>query len=129
MYKNYDKVEKPPAFFVSLGTAITTIVNLTFHDPWTEEFVWPVVNKETVSFCLHSIPHGGSPLISSIELRPLPQGAYEDDGLLQSQALRKLYRINCGYTNGSLRYAFFKFVLLWEKWSSNFEVNNTITLC
>lgn len=105
MYKNYDKVEKPPAFFVSLGTAITSIVNLTFHDPWTEEFVWPV-NKETASFCLHSIPQSGSPLISSIELRPLPQGAYEDDGLLQSQALRKSYRINCGYTSGSLRYAF-----------------------
>ncbi|CAK9309790.1 unnamed protein product [Citrullus colocynthis] len=113
VYKNYDKLGKPPAFFVSLGTAITSNVNLTFHDPWTEEFVWPV-NKETVSFCLHSIPQGGSPLISSIELRPLPRGAYEDDGLLQSQALRKSYRINCGYTNGSLRYPIDPYDRIWD---------------
>ncbi|XP_038877569.1 probable LRR receptor-like serine/threonine-protein kinase At5g48740 isoform X2 [Benincasa hispida] len=113
VYKNYDKLGKPPAFFVSLGTAITSIVNLTFHEPWTEEFVWPV-NKETVSFCLHSIPLSGSPLISSIELRPLPRGSYEDDGLLQSRALRKSYRINCGYTNGSLRYPIDPYDRVWD---------------
>lgn len=104
VYKNYDKLGKPPTFSVSIGTAITATVNLNSHDPWIEEFVWPV-NKETVSFCLHSIPQGGSPLISSLELRPMPRGAY-DNGLLPSQALRKSYRINCGYTNGSLRYEF-----------------------
>ncbi|XP_022960256.1 probable LRR receptor-like serine/threonine-protein kinase At5g48740 [Cucurbita moschata] len=112
VYKNYDKLGKPPAFAVSIGTAITTNVNLTSHDPWTEEFVWPV-NKETVSFCLHSIPEGGSPLISSVELRPLPRGAY-DDGLLPNQALRKSYRINCGYTNGSLRYPIDRYDRIWD---------------
>lgn len=104
VYKNYDKLGKPPAFSVSIGTAITSNVNLSFNDPWIDEFVWKV-DKEIVSFCLHSIPESGYPLISSLELRPLPRGAY-DGGLLPNQALRKSYRINCGYTNGSLRYEF-----------------------
>lgn len=103
VYKNYDRLGKPPAFSVSLGTAITSTVNLNRNDPWTEEFVWPV-NKDTLSFCLLPIPDGGSPVISSLEVRALPQGAYQTAmGDSQNKALRKSYRINSGYTNGSLR--------------------------
>lgn len=103
VYKNYDRLGKPPAFSVSLGTAITTTVNLTRKDPWTEEFVWPL-NKDTLSFCLHAIPDGGSPVISSLEVRPLPHGAYHSGiGEFPNKSLRKSYRINSGYTNGSLR--------------------------
>lgn len=105
MYKNYDGLGRPPAFSVSLGTAISsTIINLTTADPWTEEFIWPI-NKDTISFCLHSIPDGGLPIISSLEIRPLPQGSYKS-GIGESpyKLLRKFYRINCGYMNGSLRY-------------------------
>ncbi|KAK1257893.1 putative LRR receptor-like serine/threonine-protein kinase [Acorus gramineus] len=75
IYKNYDGLMNPPSFFVSLGTAIVTTVNLTVYDPWVEEFVWPV-SKENLLFCLHPIPGGGHPVISSLELRPLPTGAY-----------------------------------------------------
>ncbi|XP_041005366.1 probable LRR receptor-like serine/threonine-protein kinase At5g48740 [Juglans microcarpa x Juglans regia] len=104
LYKNYDGRGKPPAFSVSLGTAITSTINLTTNDPWTEEFIWPV-NKDTLSFCLHAIPEGGSPVISSLEVRPLPQGAYASGiGDFPNKSLRKSYRINCGYANGSLRY-------------------------
>ncbi|KAG8641933.1 probable LRR receptor-like serine/threonine-protein kinase At5g48740 [Manihot esculenta] len=104
VYKNYDKLGKPPAFSVSLGTAIVTTVNLTTSDPWNEEFVWPV-KRDTLSFCLHAIPDGGSPVISSIEVRPLPQGAYQSGlGEFLDKSLRKSHRINSGYTNGSLRY-------------------------
>ncbi|XP_059432433.1 probable LRR receptor-like serine/threonine-protein kinase At5g48740 isoform X2 [Corylus avellana] len=103
-YKNYDGLGKPPAFSVSLGTAITSTINLTANDPWTEEFVWPV-SKDTLSFCLLAIPDGGSPVISSLEVRPLPQGAYASGmGDFPNKSLRKSYRINCGYPNGSLRY-------------------------
>lgn len=107
VYKNYDGLAKAPAFSVSLGTAIATTVNLTNNDPWTEEFLWPV-NKDFLPLCLNSIPDGGFPVISSIEVRPLPQGAY-NNGLQDSpnKSLRKCYRINCGYTNGSLRYESF----------------------
>lgn len=104
LYKNYDGSGKPPAFSVSLGTAITSTINLTTNDPWTEEFLWPV-NKDTLSFCLHAIPEGGSPVISSLEVRPLPQGAYAIGiGDFPNKSLRKSYRINCGFANGSLRY-------------------------
>lgn len=107
VYKNYDGLAKAPIFSVSLGTAIATTINLANADPWTEEFLWPV-NKDYLSLCLNSFPDGGFPVISSIEVRPLPEGAYASS--LQdspNKSLRKCYRINCGYTNGSLRYEFF----------------------
>ena len=103
VYKSYDRRWKPPTFSVSLGTAITSTVNLTNKDPWTEEFIWPV-SKDTLSFCFHAIPEGGSPVISSLEVRSLPQVAYQS-GMedLPTKSLRKCYKINSGYSNGSLR--------------------------
>ncbi|KDP26385.1 hypothetical protein JCGZ_17543 [Jatropha curcas] len=113
VYKNYDTLEKPPAFSVSLDTAITSTVNLSTSDPWTEEFVWSA-NKDTVSFCLLAIPNGGSPVISSIEIRPLPRGAYKDAiGELPNKSLRKSYRINSG-TNGTIRYPLDPFDRIWD---------------
>ncbi|KAK6259774.1 hypothetical protein SCA6_014248 [Theobroma cacao] len=114
VYKNYDGRWKPPAFSVSLGTAITSTVNLTNKDPWNEEFIWPV-SKDTPPFCLNAIPMGGSPVISSLEVRPLPQGAYQG-GMedFPNKALRKCYRINSGYTNGSLRYPVDPFDRIWD---------------
>ncbi|OMO89270.1 hypothetical protein CCACVL1_07943 [Corchorus capsularis] len=115
VYKNYDRRWRPPAFSVSLGTAITSTVNLTIKDPWTEEFIWPVT-KDILSFCLHAIPDGGSPVISTLEVRPLPQGAYqsgmEED--FPNKLLRKSYRINSGYPNGSLRYPEDPFDRVWD---------------
>ena len=103
VYKNYDGLARPPAFSVSLGRAITTTANLTVSDPWTEEFVWSV-NQDILPLCFHTLPGGGFPVISSLEVRPLPQGAYtsgmED---FSNKSLRKCVRINCGYANGSLR--------------------------
>lgn len=111
MYKNYDGLGKPPSFSVSLGTAIVSTIDLRKNDPWTEEFLWPT-GKDTVSFCLHAIADRGTPVISTIEVRPLPQGAYtsgmED---FPNKSLRKSYRINCGYTNGSLRYELFELLI------------------
>lgn len=53
-------------------------------------------------FCLLSVPSGGSPVISSIEVRPVPDGAYGAGlgGDRWNHLLRKRFRINCGY-NGS----------------------------
>ncbi|GAB4841336.1 hypothetical protein Ancab_022062 [Ancistrocladus abbreviatus] len=104
MYKNYDGRGKPPAFSVSLSRAMATTVNLKESDPWIEEFIWPV-NKDILPVCFHALPNGGYPVVSSLEVRPLPQGAYGsgmDD--TSNKSLRKCYRINSGYTNGSLRY-------------------------
>eukprot|EP00258_Populus_trichocarpa_P034270 XP_024450289.1 probable LRR receptor-like serine/threonine-protein kinase At5g48740 isoform X2 [Populus trichocarpa] len=114
VYKNYDRLGKPPVFSVSLGTAITSTVNLTGNDPWIEEFVWPVNYKDTLSFCLHSVPHGGSPVISSLEVRPLPRGAYHT-GMrdFPNKSLRKAYRINSGY-NESLRYPLDPYDRIWD---------------
>ncbi|CAL8177987.1 unnamed protein product [Prunus armeniaca] len=114
VYKNYDGLGKPPSFSVSLGTAIVSTIDLRKNDPWTEEFLWPT-GKDAVSFCLHAIADRGTPVISTIEVRPLPQGAYtsgmED---FPNKSLRKSYRINCGYTNGSLRYPLDPYDRIWD---------------
>ncbi|GAV70692.1 Pkinase domain-containing protein/Malectin_like domain-containing protein/LRR_8 domain-containing protein [Cephalotus follicularis] len=114
-YKNYDRLGKPPAFSVSLGTAITSTVNLTTNDPWTEEFVWPV-DKDILSFCLIAIPDSGYPVISSLEVRPLPQGAYQTGigDCPYKSSLRKCYRINSGYMDGSLRYPVDLYDRIWD---------------
>ncbi|XP_004292376.1 PREDICTED: probable LRR receptor-like serine/threonine-protein kinase At5g48740-like [Fragaria vesca subsp. vesca] len=114
VYKDFDGLGKPPSFTVSLGTAIVSTVDLRKTDPWIEEFVWPV-NKDTVSFCLHNIPDRGAPVISSIEVRPLPKEAYKS-GMDDSphKSLRKSYRIDCGNTNGSLRYPLDPYDRIWD---------------
>ncbi|XP_016746090.1 probable LRR receptor-like serine/threonine-protein kinase At5g48740 isoform X1 [Gossypium hirsutum] len=114
VYKNYDGLEKPPAFSVSLGRAVVSTVNLTHKDPWIDEFLWPV-SKDTLSFCLQAIPDGGAPVISSLEVRPLPRAAYQS-GMedIPNKSLRKSYRINSGYTNGSLRYPVDPFDRIWD---------------
>ncbi|KAJ8749674.1 hypothetical protein K2173_026323 [Erythroxylum novogranatense] len=115
VYKNYDRLRKPPTFFVSLGTSMTSTINLAINDPWTEEFVWRPVNKDALSFCLHAIPRGGSPVISSLEVRPLPPGAYQSGvGDLPTNLLRKHYRIDSGSTNGSLRYPLDPYDRIWD---------------
>ncbi|KAK1355968.1 putative LRR receptor-like serine/threonine-protein kinase [Heracleum sosnowskyi] len=136
LYKNYDGLAKPPTFSVSLGTAIATTINLANADPWTEEFLWPV-NKDYLSLCLNSVPGGGFPVISSVEVRPLPEGAYTSS--LQdspNKSLRKCYRINCGYTNGSLRYPFDQYDRIWDAdqnytpfhLSTSFDIQSTFNL-
>lgn len=83
---------------------MSAVVNLSQSDPWVEEFVWKVVG-ETLPFCLISIPGQGFPVISSLEVRPLPARAYgAGSEELSDSLLRKRYRINCGYQEkGPLR--------------------------
>ncbi|KAL7116251.1 hypothetical protein ACP275_04G230900 [Erythranthe tilingii] len=117
VYKNYDGLNKPPVFSVSLGTAITTTVNLAHTDPWIEEFIWPSANnnhKDFLPLCFHSIPNGGFPVISSLELRNLPQGAYLPEDSNDNKLLRKSHRINCGYSDGTLRYPLDPYDRLWD---------------
>ncbi|GFZ17608.1 leucine-rich repeat protein kinase family protein [Actinidia rufa] len=135
-YKNYDSLETPPAFSVSLGTAISTTVNLTSTDPWTEEFIWPA-NKDSLPLCLQSIPGAGFPVISTLEVRPLPQGAYKT-GLedFPNNFLRKSYRINCGYNDGPLRYPLDQYDRIWDAdqdfspfhVSTGFKMQSTVNL-
>ncbi|KAK4750885.1 hypothetical protein SAY87_004367 [Trapa incisa] len=117
-YKNYDGKQKPPTFSISLGTAIVSTVNLSTKDPWTEEFIWPLY-KDAISFCLHRIPDGGSPVISSLEVRPLPAGAYKSGlGDSPNKLLRKAYRIDSGQTNSSARYPVDPYDRIWDPDSS-----------
>lgn len=106
VYRNYDSQNQPPAFRVSLGRSVTSTVDLRTKDPWIEELVWPV-NKDSLSLCLLAVKGRGIPVISSLEVRPLPLGAYRNSLEDSPNAiLRRSYRINSGYTNGTIRYEF-----------------------
>ncbi|CAH8299401.1 unnamed protein product [Eruca vesicaria subsp. sativa] len=114
IYRNYDSQNQPPAFRVALGRSVTSTVDLRIKDPWIEELVWPV-NKDSLSLCLLAVKGRGIPVISSLELRPLPLGAYKNS--LESSTkviLRRSYRINSGYTNGTIRYPADPFDRIWE---------------
>ncbi|RWW25932.1 hypothetical protein GW17_00009709 [Ensete ventricosum] len=100
VYGNYDGMRRPPVFAVSLGRAIAGFVNLSQADPWVEEFVWTREKGTALPFCLHSVAGGGSPVISSLEVRPLPEGAYGTRSQeFGDNLLRKRFRINCGYVD------------------------------
>lgn len=103
IYRNYDSQNSPPAFHVSLGRRITSTVDLRTNDPWIEELVWSV-NNDSLLLCLLAIKGRGIPVISSLEVRPLPLGAYKNSLEGSSNIiLRRSYRINSGYTNGTIR--------------------------
>ncbi|XP_051134349.1 probable LRR receptor-like serine/threonine-protein kinase At5g48740 isoform X2 [Andrographis paniculata] len=136
VYKNYDQLGKPPVFSVSLGTAMSATVNLAHTDPWIEEFIFPA-NKEFLPLCFYSIPNGGVPVISSLELRPIPPGAYRSAlGSSTDKLLRKSYRINCGYNDGSLRYPLDPYDRIWSAdedfspyhVSSGFDIQSNFSL-
>uniref|UniRef100_A0A1J3ELI2 non-specific serine/threonine protein kinase n=3 Tax=Noccaea caerulescens TaxID=107243 RepID=A0A1J3ELI2_NOCCA len=114
VYRNYDSQNSPPAFHVSLGRRITTTVDLRTNDPWIEELVWPV-NEDSLMLCLLAVKGRGIPVISSLEVRPLPLGAYRNS--LEGSpnvVLRRSYRINSGYTNGAIQYPSDPFDRIWE---------------
>ncbi|KAL0658378.1 hypothetical protein Bca4012_078963 [Brassica carinata] len=114
VYRNYDSQNQPPVFRVSLGRSVTSTVDLRTKDPWIEELVWPV-NKDSLSLCLLAVKGRGSPVISSLEVRPLPLGAYRNS--LEDSPnviLRRSYRINSGYTNGTIRYPSDPFDRIWD---------------
>lgn len=97
VYRNYDSQNSPPAFQVSL-------VDLRTNDPWIEELVWPL-NNFFALLCLLAVKGRGIPVISSLEVRPLPLNAYRNSLEDSSNIiiLRRSYRINSGYTNGTIR--------------------------
>lgn len=113
IYKNYDGLNRPPSFWISLGTAPVSNVNLSSSDPWLEEFIWPVT-KDTLPLCFHSIPDGGYPVISRLEVRSLPRGAYTSEWDFTNRLLRKSFRINCGYSGGPLRYPMDSYDRIWD---------------
>ncbi|KAK6141288.1 hypothetical protein DH2020_024972 [Rehmannia glutinosa] len=116
--------------------SMTTTVNLAHTDPWIEEFIWPA-NKDVLPLCFHAIPNGGFPVISSLELRPLPQGAYSSAlGDSNDKLLKKSFRINCGYNDGPLRYPLDPYDRIWDAdedyspyhVSSGFDIQSNFSL-
>lgn len=92
-YANYDGLNTPPVFGVSIGATMHSTVNFNIRDPWVVEVIQNAT--EAQAFCLIAIV--GIPVISLLELRPLPPGSY-NHALSSSVGvlLKKVYRIDCG---------------------------------
>ncbi|KAJ7537487.1 hypothetical protein O6H91_11G007600 [Diphasiastrum complanatum] len=112
-YHNYDSSQLPPHFHVVLNQTIISSVNLSSQDPWVEELVWSATYPASTYFCLLAIPNGGAPVISSLEVRPLPWSSYKI-GLTGSKLLQKLSRINCGEDFQTLRYPADPYDRIWD---------------
>lgn len=92
-YGNYNGARLAPMFGVSLGATLYSTVNLALKDPWVEEIIYNATDSRT--FCLVAMVE--APVISLLELRPLPSGSYRRaDPSYGGTMLRKVYRINCG---------------------------------
>ncbi|XP_024371320.1 probable LRR receptor-like serine/threonine-protein kinase At5g48740 isoform X5 [Physcomitrium patens] len=91
-YGNYDSLNKPPVFGVSIGATMYSTINLNVQDPWVEEIILNADQEQ--AFCL--IAMDGIPVISLLELRPLPPRSYNRASSSLGVALKKVYRIDCG---------------------------------
>ena len=91
-YGNYDSLNKPPVFGVSIGATMYSTINFIMRDPWVEEVI--LNSSEAQAFCLISI--SGIPVISLLELRPLPPGSYNHAWSSPGVLLKKVYRMDCG---------------------------------
>lgn len=67
-------------------------INLNVQDPWVEEIILNADQEQ--AFCL--IAMDGIPVISLLELRPLPPRSYNRASSSLGVALKKVYRIDCG---------------------------------
>ncbi|KAG0631232.1 hypothetical protein M758_1G237200 [Ceratodon purpureus] len=91
-YGNYDSQRTAPVFGVSIGATMYSAVNLSLQDPWIEEVI--LNSTEAQAFCLIAIT--GIPVISLLEMRPLPPGSYNHASSSTGVLLKKVYRIDCG---------------------------------
>lgn len=91
-YGNYDALNKPPVFGVSIGATMYSTVDFKMQDPWVEEVILNAT--EVQAFCLIAI--NGTPVISLLELRPLPSGSYNHASSSSGILLKKVYRLDCG---------------------------------
>ncbi|KAL5205643.1 hypothetical protein ABZP36_033852 [Zizania latifolia] len=100
-YGNYDGLGRPPAFDLYAGVNFWMTVNIS--DPGaslTAEAI-VVVPEESMQVCLLNTG-GGTPFISSLDLRPLKNSLYPQANA--TQGLVMVARVNFGPTDTFIRY-------------------------
>ncbi|XP_031487918.1 putative leucine-rich repeat receptor-like serine/threonine-protein kinase At2g19230 [Nymphaea colorata] len=95
-YGNYDSLNEVPSFDLYFGADLWDTVNLTNDTKFLTELV---VQAETcfLYVCLVRTCHG-TPFISSLKFRPLPQDMYAPANSSLSLALKTFLRIDVGAT-------------------------------
>ncbi|XP_031488035.1 putative leucine-rich repeat receptor-like serine/threonine-protein kinase At2g19230 [Nymphaea colorata] len=95
LYGNYDGLDTPPSFDLHLGVNVWETVNLTDNNKpfWTELVVQ--AEARFLYVCLVNTGHG-TPFISSLKLRPLPQNMYAPANSSLYLALKTFRRVDLG---------------------------------
>ena len=104
-YGNYDGLAKPPSFNVALDASLAANINVSgLSLPYVMEHFYKA-RKNSITFCLYRDATNSTPFISSLELRPLQTGAYEQKTLTDGNALLAPFRLNYGGNiNKKIRY-------------------------
>eukprot|EP00249_Psilotum_nudum_P024646 c29248_g2_i1 orf=384-2843(+) len=110
-YGNYDQKSSPPVFNISIDATLVFQV-LTSQTVMKSYEIIVTATSYVLSYCLIKIPRGGTPLISSLEVRPL-HSAYFQGSL--SVILRKLQRIDYGNNKTSYRYPTDPVDRIWDR--------------
>ncbi|XP_002973179.2 probable LRR receptor-like serine/threonine-protein kinase At5g48740 [Selaginella moellendorffii] len=129
-YGNYDTRRRPPSFQFVMNQTVVSTVDLSSRDPWIEELVWTSSTAGATAFCLLATSEGGVPVISSLELRPLEENAYDaaTSRLDRGAMLQMIYRINCGETTKTLRYPDDQQDRIWDIDTNYFPTDSTASI-
>eukprot|EP00249_Psilotum_nudum_P024644 c29248_g1_i1 orf=2870-5629(+) len=111
-YGNYDQKSSPPVFNISIDA--TPVFQVFTSETIMKSYEMIVsATSYVLSYCLIKIPQGGTPLISSLEVRPLHNASYFQGS--SSVILRKLQRIDNGNNLTSYRYPIDPVDRIWDR--------------
>ncbi|CAA6667521.1 unnamed protein product [Spirodela intermedia] len=109
-YGNYDGLQNPPEFELHIGINVRLTIRLTLND-WPDFSEVIVADQgDTIWVCLVNT-NKGTPLISTIQLSPLPNFLYPYANASQSLLLQRRYDFG---TNDDLRYPEDPYDRIWE---------------
>ncbi|XP_078442311.1 putative leucine-rich repeat receptor-like protein kinase At2g19210 [Wolffia australiana] len=111
-YGNYDGLQKPPKFNLHVGVHARFTVSLSLNEINIQEII-AVANGDTIWVCL--VETGtGTPMVSTIQLRQLPDFSYTVANVSQSIVVRQ--RINYGAA-ARVRYPIDRYDRIWFPFS------------
>ncbi|CAA7404348.1 unnamed protein product [Spirodela intermedia] len=119
-YGDYDGLQSPPEFELHIGVNVRLTIRLSLNDSSLSEVI-AAAQGHTIWVCLVNT-NKGTPLISTIEVRPLPNLLYPHANASQSLHLQR--RSNFG-TEALLRYPEDPYDRIWLGLAGSFPVINT----
>ncbi|XP_078442499.1 senescence-induced receptor-like serine/threonine-protein kinase isoform X2 [Wolffia australiana] len=120
IYGNYDELQRPPDFDFHVGVHARIPVLLSQSETYNQEVI-AVANSDTIWVCLVNTGRG-TPVVSTIQLRQLPDLSYTAANA--SRSLLRQRRYNYG-AKTQLRYPIDKFDRIWLPFLETIQAINT----